>query len=304
MLRRDAASGAVSPPFGQTKQSADRDFVHWTLIGARPQLEAKGNGSTFAAIKKADLESLPVNLPPLDEQRRIVDLLNRAVALKGLAEQARAKAREVVPALFARMFDHVATEWPLETLSDVSEIRSGITKGRKPKGPLQSVPYLRVANVQDGYLDLSTVKEIEATAEEIARYALAPGDLLLTEGGDPDKLGRGAIWEGQVEPCIHQNHVFAVRVDRSRLLPGYAAAVASSAYGKAYFLSVAKRTTGIASINKTQLGRFPLPVPPLALQQEFVSRVDHIASAERLAKGATLVANQTSAALMSRLFAS
>ena len=146
-------------------------------------------------------------------------------------------------------------------LEDAAEIGSGLTKGRKQvNGTFENVPYMRVANVQDGFLDLSEIKTIPANAAERQRYALRVGDLLMTEGGDPDKLGRAALWRGEVQGCLHQNHVFRVRAKCTTFLPQYLAAVMGSSYGKAYFLKVAKRTTGIASINRTQLGAVLLTI--------------------------------------------
>jgi len=147
--------------------------------------------------------------------------------------------------------------WDMVALRDVAEIASGITLGRKPKGnQLVSVPYLRVANVQDGRLDLREVKTIEATPDEIAKWQLRDGDLLLTEGGD-----------------IHQNHLFRVRLSVGRCDPDFAALQIASPYGKAYFFARAKKTTGIASINQTVLGNFPLMLPPLDEQRALVQRL-------------------------------
>ena len=89
--------------------------------------------------------------------------------------------------------------------------------------------------MQDGYLDLSEVKTVEIHEDEIDRYRLEPGDMLMTEGGDFDKLGRGFVWDGSIADCLHQNHVFAVRADRARLMPEFLAYLAQSAYGKGYF---------------------------------------------------------------------
>ena len=91
-------------------------------------------------------------------------------------------------------------------LAELADIGSGITKGRKLNGQAtREVRYLAVANVQDRRLDLSYVKTIEATENEISRYRLQKGDLLLTEGGDPDKLGRGTLWASEIVEAIHQN---------------------------------------------------------------------------------------------------
>ena len=128
---------------------------------------------------------------------------------------------------------------------------------------------MRVANVQDGYLALDDIKNIEMLAAEADRYMLRYGDILLTEGGDPDKLGRGAIWRDQIPSCVHQNHIFSVRPDGERLTPEFLSALFGSAHGKRYFLRAAKQTTGIASINRTQLSEFPVLVPPLKLQRYY-----------------------------------
>ncbi len=117
------------------------------------------------------------------------------------------------------------------------------------------------------------VKTIEATQEEIARYRLLPNDLLLTEGGDPDKLGRGTLWGGEIAECIHQNHIFRVRLTTTALHPLFLNWLVGSQRGKRYFLRSAKQTTGIASINMTQLRAFPLLLPPVELQRDFVQRV-------------------------------
>ena len=143
------------------------------------------------------------------------------------------------------------------------EITSGITLGRNLDGrQWRLVPYLRVANVKDGHLDLAEVKVTPATEEEIRACRLEPGGILLTAGGDPNKLGRGTFWIGELQERIHQNHIFRVRSDPATFDPAFLAFQFGSAYGKAYFLHHAKQTTGIASINKTVRSNFPLLVPP------------------------------------------
>ncbi len=158
--------------------------------------------------------------------------------------------------------------WRKRSLVDVAHIQTGIAKGKKHKVDTVMMPYLRVANVQDGYLNLDEIKEIEVAIKDVERFRLKAGDIVLTEGGDFDKLGRGTIWRGQIEVCLHQNHVFAVRVDETKLLPEFFSAQTNSHYGKAYFLSCAKRSTNLASINSTQLKQFPALVPPLPEQRK------------------------------------
>ncbi len=163
--------------------------------------------------------------------------------------------------------------WPTVRLSDVAHVQTGVAKGAKILRDRVRVPYLRVANVQAGSLNLLEVKTIEVDRTAISRYSLRAGDVLMTEGGDFDKLGRGAIWTGEINPCLHQNHLFAVRCDPSRLLPEWLSWVSASHYGRRYFMLCAKQSTNLASINSTQLKAFPLPLPPIARQQQIAQIV-------------------------------
>lgn len=161
--------------------------------------------------------------------------------------------------------------WTKAALEDVAEVQTGIAKGKLVSGQSVSVPYLRVANVQDGYVDLSIIKEIVVKLAEVERYRLRKGDVLFTEGGDFDKLGRGTVWQGEIDPCLHQNHVFAVRPSSARLLPAILALQAASDYGRRYFQLSSKQSTNLASINSTQLKQFPVIVPPLPDQRKIAA---------------------------------
>ncbi|MCA9708577.1 MAG: restriction endonuclease subunit S [Myxococcales bacterium] len=160
--------------------------------------------------------------------------------------------------------------WRLEPLERVARVQTGIAKGLRGLVDPVEVPYLRVANVQDGYLDLTEVKTIAVERGRVERYRVRPGDVLLTEGGDLDKLGRGTVWRGELPLCLHQNHVFVVRPDPEVLLPSFLSALAASAYGRRYFADRAKQTTKLASIDTRQLKAFPVLVPPLADQRQIV----------------------------------
>ncbi len=264
------------------------------------------SGALYPAVTEDQIRNLPIPLPPLDEQRRIVGILDHATSIRRLREQAQAKVRQIIPALFVDMFGDPATNpkgYDVAELDSVADIKSGLTKGRKlNEKDIISLPYLRVANVQDGRLDLSEIKHIDVMRDEVDRFLLRRGDLVMTEGGDPDKLGRSAIWRNEVEICVHQNHVFRVRPLLKFVLSDYLCALSCSGYGKGYFLSVAKRTTGIASINRTQLGRFPILMAPIALQQEFAERVSEIEAMATLGDTATQGAERLAQSLMSQVF--
>lgn len=164
--------------------------------------------------------------------------------------------------------------WTWAVLGDVTNIRGGVTKGRDlGNKKVVSLPYLRVANVQDGFLDLSEIKEIEIPIEEVEKYLLQVGDILFTEGGDRDKLGRGAIWNGEIEKCIHQNHIFRARVSSNEVTPDFITLATKSNYAKDYFFLNASQTVNLASINLTTLKNTPIALPPLEEQKEIIQRV-------------------------------
>ena len=92
----------------------------------------------------------------------------------------------------------------------------------------------------------------------------------------PVKLGRGAVWEGAISPCIHQNHIFRVRCDHQKMLPYFLDTVLQTNYAKAFFQKAAKQTTNLATINKTQLSSFPVPVPSIQNQIIFCKKREQI----------------------------
>jgi type I restriction enzyme S subunit len=182
----------------------------------------------------------------------------------------------------------------------VTNVVGGVTLGRKLEGrKLVSFPYLRVANVKRAHLELDVMKEVEIPIEELGKYKLEPGDLLLTEGGDWDKVGRCAIWRGEIENCLHQNHVFRARLYTDEILPDWLGLYANSAVGCAYFQNAAKQTTNLASINMTQLRHWPVAIPPLAEQKRIVTKVTELLSLCDALEAKLTQAESTSTQLLS-----
>lgn len=254
------------------------------------QIEAQAVGAAQPGVNASKLKTLKIPLPPIDEQRRIAAILEKADAIRRKRQQARAVADEFLRSAFLEMFGDPVTNprgWDIVELEAAADIYSGITKGKNLSGrKVVSLPYMRVANVQDGHIDLTEIKEIELVEDEVERFLLKPGDVLLTEGGDPDKLGRGAVWKGQIERCVHQNHIFRVSCNSTIANPEFVSAQIGSTRGKRYFLRSAKQTTGIATINKTQLKAFPLLIPPIEKQDEYARSVSRIGRwKERLIQG-------------------
>lgn len=175
-------------------------------------------------------------------------------------------------------------DWRICPLSDIADVQGGIQVGKKrPAGvALVEVPYLRVANVQRGWLRLNEIKTLAVTAEERDRLLLKDGDILMNEGGDRDKLGRGWVWREEVLGCIHQNHVFRVRLKDPDFTPEFVSHYANE-FGQAYFIDQGTQTTNLASISKRRVMALPVPVPPAAEAREIVRLISAaFARADRL----------------------
>lgn len=179
--------------------------------------------------------------------------------------------------------EDIPAHWSVLRLKFLAEVQSGIAKGKDVDGiDTVSMPYLRVANVQDGYLNLEEVSYLPVAKPEVSRYLLKPFDVLMNEGGDYDKLGRGTIWHGEIEPCIHQNHVFAVR-PHEKEDAFWLAAITRTSYAKFYFMGRAKQSTNLASISQRNIVEFPVLLPPREERNELLRAVaDHESKVDAL----------------------
>ena len=159
-----------------------------------------------------------------------------------------------------RLAGRFPVHWAIKSLKYLAQVRGGLTLGKRySTTDLIESAYLRVANVQDGYLKLDDMLTVEVPRSEATSYLLQYGDVLMNEGGDIDKLGRGCVWREEISPCLHQNHVFAVRPHSVE--PDWLALWTSTLQAKRYFELRAKRSTNLASISGTNIKELPVPMP-------------------------------------------
>lgn len=242
----------------------------------------------------SDFKYLPCLVPPLPEQHRIAAFLDQKTAEIDEAIRKKQRLIDLLKEQKAILINQAVTKglnpnvpmrdsgvewigevpahWGVKRVKYFSSVQGGITLGRSYSGSnLKSYPYLRVANVQDGYFNLDAVTELPLPKREAEQYFVKAGDILVTEGGDIDKLGRGTVWEGQIENCLHQNHIFAVRIDQRAAIEHFVALAMACDYGRHYFTATANKTTNLASTNRTKLGNFPIALPPLDEQMKLVN---------------------------------
>ncbi|MCB1921419.1 MAG: restriction endonuclease subunit S [Candidatus Competibacteraceae bacterium] len=277
-------------------KSVTHRWIYWIASYCASRLIASVQGSGQPNLNKGIVDELTLHLPSPTEQSRIAAVLDTVDEAIAKTEAVIAKLKQVRAGLLhdlltrgldenGQLRDPIAhpeqfqdspigripNAWRIAQLCEVADIASGVTLGKNPTGAgTLELPYLRVANVQDGYLDLADVKTVRIFSSELDRFQLKYGDVLMNEGGDYDKLGRGTVWESQIPVCLHQNHVFRVRCRSDILNCYFLTAVSGSEVGKRYFLRSSKQSTNLASINSTQLNAFEVPVPHLAEQETII----------------------------------
>ena len=270
-------------------------FFFWMIKEAMQNMNNDNKHGIFMQHVTLDVfNNFPVPLPPLSEQKRIATYLFQKISkadimlddtLSSITGYKKLKQAVITQAVTkgvrgeremkdsgVEWIGEIPKEWRKTQLRHCATIKSGITLGKSYRKDTVLIerPYLRVANVQGGYVDLNDLATIEVTPDEDLKYRLHSGDVLMTEGGDRDKLGRGCVWHGEIEPCLHQNHVFAVQTNEAVLLPEFLEYLTASDVGRSYFDVTAIKTTNLACTSSSKVLAFTIPLPPIEEQIEIV----------------------------------
>ena len=283
-ISNPTAETVVSTGFAVLRPRAiDSRYSKYAILydGFISEVISRSKGISYPAINATDLVRISVPLPPPDEQQAIADYLDAETAridmlvqekeeLIGLLREARSnRISELISgdglpgsATGNPWAPHLPEGWQLKRLKHLAQVRSGLAKGKDTgSNTTVELPYLRVANVQEGRLDLREISTMPVEVDAVERFSLLEGDVLMNEGGDYDKVGRGAVWTGEISPCLHQNHVFAVRPVQ-RDLSEWISAITQTQYAKFYFMNNAKQSTNLASISQASVKELPILLPP------------------------------------------
>jgi len=256
------------------KACMDMKFLYHVLLLKNTELNAKGTGSTFKAITKQSLSDLRVPYPPLDIQKKISSILDSATEHIGLRKQRIVELDNLIKSRFVEMFGDGCSFKPMQ-LSDIALIAGGLTKNENKRKHYETkMPYLRVANVFFNQLDLSEVFDLPIEPNELEKGLLHKDDLLFVEGnGSIEQIGRVAIWNGKIDPCVHQNHLIRVRCDQSRLNPIYALHYFMLPDGRKQIMIKAVSTSGLHTLSVSKIENLIVPLPALDLQNCFAAFV-------------------------------
>ncbi len=287
---------------------SDLKFLRHWLDGSefRGQITKLVTGSAQQNFGPTHLKALRISVPPLEEQRRIAAILDQAETLRTQRRTALALLDSLTQSLFLDMFgDPVVNSkgWSMSTIGDLAEVQGGLQVTSARKNLPVEVPYLRVANVYRGVLNLSEIKTIRATPTEIQRTTLVNNDLLVVEGhGNPNEIGRAALWNGEIEQCVHQNHLIRARFDCTKVEPVFASEYVNSPGGRQHLLRAGKSTSGLNTISVSNVRETPIALPPLPLQQTFATRIASIEALKATHRRALAALDALFASLQQRAF--
>lgn len=258
------------------------------------EVEQSSVGSVIQFIKLGDLQNFNITFPKYEEQEKIANYLEeKCFQLDSVIEKTKVSIVEyqklkqsiitqavtngITPERLMKesgvnWIGNIPEDWKVTQLRHCASIRSGITLGKTYSKDTEvfEMPYLRVANVQDGYVATNDMAVLRVSKDEIEKYSLSAGEVLMTEGGDRDKLGRGCVWDGRIAPCLHQNHIFAVKVKEKLLNPYYLEYLTASSVGRTYFDVTAVKTTNLACTSSSKVLAFTIPLPSVEEQNKIV----------------------------------
>ncbi len=262
---------------------AERRFLVYWLLSLRPRLQQYFRSNTQDNLNAEQVGNLPYPVMSEERQRVIADFLDAETARIDALIAKKRRMLSLLDERDRRMVDECFAPRSGEScvrLARLADVQTGVTlhEGRALGGDVVTRPYLRVVNVQPGWLDLSEVKILTLPKAMASRSTLRAGDVLMTEGGDRDKLGRGTVWRGEIPNCLHQNHVFAVRPDPLYLNPDHLGYLTRTSHARAYFESTGVQSTNLASTSASKVADFPTPALSLSEQRARVDRYQQFAA--------------------------
>ncbi|MEQ6345384.1 MULTISPECIES: restriction endonuclease subunit S [Vibrio] len=256
------------------KEGLDKGYLFYFLMSAVKSIAALGKEAVISNVSVNDFKALLIPIPPLETQKQIAAVLEKADQLRKDCQQMEQELNSLAQSVFIDMFGDPVTNpkgWDIALLSSLGIVKGGLQVTSKRSVNPISVPYLRVANVYRDYLKLDEVKEIRVTSKELERVLLEKGDVLFVEGhGNANEVGRTAVWNNEIDQCVHQNHLIRFRAG-DEVRPEYVSAFVNSASGRRQLVKMSKTTSGLNTLSTSNINSIQITVPPLAQQDKYLS---------------------------------
>ena len=256
------------------KEGTNADFVAAAIRQKTRNLLDIQQGAIIKGVLRKDVEKLEIPLPPLSEQRRIVEILDQAERIRRLRADADAKADRILPALFIKMFGDPRTNPRRLPIIELGEVisegpQNGLYKPASSYG--KGTRILRIDGFYNGEVsNLDGLKRLRVSPEEIAKYGLEESDIVVNRVNSEEYLGKSAIIPALSEPVVFESNMMRFTVDTAQVLSGFVVAHLQTSFTKAEILSKAKRAINQASINQQDVRSLTILLPPLADQERFV----------------------------------
>lgn len=290
-----AIAGLVPRDPGRLLPSYLRRYLD-SVVG---DLAGKARGVAQSNINLSILKSLEIPIPPKTEQERIVEILDRSDILRAQRAKSLALLDDLTVSIFLDMFGEPFENkrgWQMCQVGEVGRVQLGRQRAPKYQTGNFSKPYMRVANVFEGRIDLSDVLTMDFNDTDYPKYRLRYGDILLNEGQSTELVGRPAIWCDEIAECCFQNTLVRFQAFERLVDHRFAFAVFQRYFRTGQFAKISSKTSSVAHLGSGRFAKMPFPIPPRALQQEFVERVSVLDNIKR--------ASATHLAELEALFAS
>jgi type I restriction enzyme S subunit len=245
------------------------------------------------------IRRIPVPLPPFKEQQRIVTILEDHLSSLNVAREALEAVQLRLTAWTAAARDRAYTTGrdQMVSVESVATVQGGIQKQPKRAPKSNAYPFLRVANVMATGLHLTDVHQCELFEGELERYALQQGDLLVVEGnGSRAQIGRAAAWTGEIQNCVHQNHLIRIRPTEA-LLPRYLEIIWNASANRRRLMDLSSSSSGLHTLSTAKLKSLLVPVPAVQDQEAVISELGEVEQAQVRLSDLVTRANRQRAAL-------
>ena len=281
------------------------EYLYYWSLTYDPRDQAQTTSLPSLPISLIKTARIPV--PPLPEQRRLVDILSHAEGIVRLRREAQKKAQKLIPALFLDMFGDPATNpkgWSIVKLGDLLAESPTLGTMIKPSSNGGRWLDLRVANIQDGRLKLDDSKFINLLDDQIDRFKLQDGDIVLARAiGSLEHLGKAIVVYPGKHEWTFDSHLMRIRLNKAQLLPEILKIFLESSNGRKEFLRQTRRSAVQFNINGKELRNILVPLPPISLQLDFLEWIKNIESLQSQQSIALEKAEATFQSLLHRAFA-
>jgi len=254
--------------FGPT---VDPKFGYYYCRFIPQKFASAARNAVVPILNKSNFSKITMPLPPLSEQRRIVEILDQADTLRKKRTESDVKATRILPALFYKMFGDPVTNpkgLPTKPIGDLlDKLRNGTSKEQNQDG--RGYPVSRIETISNGVVDPSRVRYIELDEYERDKWMIQPGDILFSHINSESHIGKTAIYKGEPPVLIHGLNLLLLRPDENIVLPEYLFAILNTESVRLAYHHRCKRAVNQASLNQKDVSSLEVAVAPIEAQSRF-----------------------------------